>query len=108
MKEEEIRQLAVEEPDYYQLALEMERLYRAGRHFRGDDQYSVKARHRQTGEQIEIALTADSPVTARRIFRQTHADTRKPHRYKLSVSSAVVGLGRNFAWSGRISLPVSI
>lgn len=98
MKEIEIRQLARENPDLHALALEMERLYREGQHFRGDSTYVVRGKHRQTGERYEVTMQAGSVANAREIFRKTHNDTARPYRFDLSVSRSVVGLGRHSAW----------
>jgi hypothetical protein len=98
MRELEIKLLAQEHPDLYRLAWEMERIYRAGRHFRGDATWSVKARHRETQEKLELVLLGASPGDIREQFRRTHNDTLRPYRWEISLSKAVPGLGRSFAW----------
>lgn len=105
MKEAEIAQLAVDDPDSHLLALEMERLYRAGRHFRGDNRFTVRAVHKTTGEVETLEVFASSRAEAVAQFRLRYRDTTRPHRYKTSAHSSVVGLGRNFTWTG-LSLPV--
>jgi hypothetical protein len=98
MKQFEIEQLKVEDPWMYALAIEMERLYRAGPHFRGDNMWTVRAEHRVTGEKVELVVTATSPDGARTCFREQFKDTGRPYQWKLGVSQAVPGLGRNFRW----------
>lgn len=96
----EIERLKVLEPDLYQLAIEMERLYRTGRHFRGDRTYSVKAVHKLTGEKVVLpAVFGDSVAEVRQDFRTQYKDTARPYQWKLGISPAVRGLGRSFAWS---------
>ena len=99
MKKIEILTLREEDPELYAMAIEMERLYREGPHFRGDRAMKVTAVHKTTGEKVELDVSARSKVHAREIFRWAHDDVKKPHNYRLSVTTAVRGLGRNFAWS---------
>ncbi len=105
-KRHEIDQLVQEEPKLHLLALEMERRYRAGRHFRGDFIYTVKAVHKVTDEQVELEVTATSDQQAREKFRELYDDSARPFQWKVAVSKAVVGLGRTFAWTNRLSLAV--
>lgn len=98
MRDVEIRLLAREHPDLHRLALEMERLYRSGPHFRGDATYTLTARHRITGERLRLVVTGHCAADARRQFRTTHDDAVRPYAWKLDVSRAVVGLGRNKTW----------
>lgn len=105
MKVEEIAALKNEDPVLYALALEMERLYREGRHFRGDSVFTITAKHRQTGEIEKLSIHGTGIADVRDHFRRTHDDTVKPYRYDLSIHRAVPGLGREFAWTG-LSLPV--
>jgi len=105
-KRDEIDRLAEDEPKLHLLALEMERRYRAGQHFRGDCVYSIKAVHKITGEKAELEVTATSDQEARAKFRHVYDDTARPYQYKVAVSKAVVGLGRTFAWSKRVALSV--
>jgi hypothetical protein len=37
-------------------------------------------------------------AAARTVFRALFDDSAKPYKYTLSVSQAVVGLGRHFTW----------
>lgn len=106
MQKGEIRELAAEDPTLYAIALEMERLYRAGPHFRGDSLYTVTAKHRQTKERVTETLQAVDVPDARRQFREAYDDTARPHRYTISVSQAVVGLGRHFTWRDAGQLPI--
>lgn len=105
-KRDEIEQLAKDEPKLHMLALEMERRYRAGQHFRGDLTYTVKAVHKITQEKVEQEVTAVSDQEARSKFRFLYDDTARPFQWKVAVSKAVVGLGRTFAWSKRVALAV--
>jgi len=70
MKQAEIDALAATEPAYHAMALEMERVFRAGKHFRGEGVYKVKAVHAQTGEQIEAEMTGPSVAEVRQQFRE--------------------------------------
>jgi hypothetical protein len=106
MKPAEIDTLADDHPDYFRLALEMERLYRGGKHFRGDGLYTVRAKHKVTGEKHEVTFKGVSEADARDQFRRAYDDTAKPYRYAVSVSQSVVGLGRHHTWAGRVTLPV--
>lgn len=107
MKQAEIESLAVEDPTMYRLALEMERLYREGRHFRGDDAFTVKGVHKQTGEKYEMEVFAKDLAEARAIFRKAHDDDAVPHKYKIAAHSCVVGLGRSYAWNKRVPLALA-
>lgn len=98
MKQIEIEQLKRDEPDLYALALEMERLYRAGPHFRGDNQWTVNAVHKDTKEKLAVTVTATSADEARQVFRAQLKDTARPYQWRLKPSQAVPGLGRTFAW----------
>lgn len=104
MKDAEIEELAAEDEVDHALALEMERVYRAGKHFRGDNSYSVNASHRQTGEKVALTIYAGSEAEARDLFRQSHDDNAKPFKYKVRVSPAVRGLGRDHSWAERFPL----
>lgn len=106
MKEAEIRLLAETEPEYYRMALEMERLYREGRHFRGDNYFTVKAKHQVTGEKEELEMLGENEADIRQQFRTRFGDTKRPYKYKLGIYPAVVGLGRRFAWK-RIPLQLA-
>lgn len=94
----EIRRLAKVDPDFYILAIAMELLYRNGKHFRGDNYWTVKAKRKETGEKEEMTTVADDAADARYQFRRAFNDLARPHRYELRVYPAVPGLGRNFAW----------
>lgn len=98
MKGIEIEQLKRDEPECYALAIEMERLYREGPHFRGDNVWSIKATNKQTNETVETEVTAKSADGARTVFRRQVGDVFRPYRWTTNVSQAVPGLGRNFAW----------
>lgn len=107
MRDIEIAQLAREEPDLYKLALEMERLYREGRHFRGDNFFTVKAVRPATGEKVEMGLFGEDAAAVRDQFRTVYNDTAKPFNYKVRVSPAVRGLSRSESWeSKKIELPM--
>lgn len=97
MKDLEILQLAKSEPTMYALAMEMQRLYRAGRHFRGDNVWTVKARHKITGEKYQTEVEANSMAEVRSIVRATLKDS-SPYRWDISASAAVAGLGRSSQW----------
>jgi hypothetical protein len=97
MKEHEIQALRADDPEAWALALEMERRYRAGKHFRGDGCYTVKAEHKTTGEKVEVELHGASAATVVAAFRQTYKDAR-PYQWQVRASLAVPGLGRSFAW----------
>lgn len=98
MRQIEIMRLAKVDPDYYRLALEMEKLYRGGHHFRGDTFWRVKGKHKQTGEMEIHECFADNAAHAREQFRAVYDDTVQPYKYKLRNYPAVPGLGRSFAW----------
>jgi len=103
MKRQEIKRLAVVDPDYYKLAIEMERLYRDGHHFRGDRFWTVTARLKEfegdkAPDPIKFVCEADNAAEARLQFRTEYNDQKRPYKYKTSCSPAVPGLGRNFAW----------
>lgn len=98
MRQIEVLQLAKSDPDLHRLGLYMEQLYRDGRHFRGDNWYTVKAKHKVTKEQLSVEMSATSIANAREIFRATHNDTAKPYKWDLKVCEAVVGLGRHWKW----------
>ena len=100
MTRPEIIQLAAEDPWQHALALEVERLYRAGRHFRGDNTFIARGKHRLTGEKEEVTLEAFDVADARAQFRHMFDDEARPFKYDVSVSQAVVGLGRHFTWAG--------
>ena len=99
MKSVEIELLKRDEPECYALAIEMERLYREGRFFRGDNTWTVKATHKVTQEKCELVVTATTAADARTVFRTKFSDTARPFQWLLSPSPAVPGLGRSFAWS---------
>lgn len=104
MRAEEIQLLAQEEPVLLALALEMERIYRKGKHFRGDNVFTVTGKHRITGERYDLVVEANDPADAREQFRAFYDDTARPYRYTLMVSQAVVGLGRSFAWKNLVTI----
>ena len=101
MKPVEIELLRRDEPDCYALAIEMERLYRGGRHYRGDDTWTVAATHKITRETTSFDCTAASAAEARQKFRYMMKDTARPYQWNAAPSSAVPGLGRNFSWQDR-------
>ena len=98
MSKIEIARLRTSSPDLYALAIEMERTYRAGRHFRGDGVFSVKAKHKTTGETWKGDIRAESAAEARAIFRTNMRDTGRPYQWKLAAHSAVAGLGGRSTW----------
>lgn len=103
MKLIEIAQLRITDPDLFELAMEMELLFRAGRHFRGDGIWSVKAKHKTTGELWSCDLSATSPAHAKLQARATLKDVR-PYKWAMTASPSVPGLGRSFSWT---SLPIA-
>lgn len=98
MRQIEILRLATVDPELYLLAMEMEKLYRGGHHYRGDTFCTVKAVHKETGEKVSYECFADDIAGARVQFRAAYGDTVSPYRYKVRVYPAVPGLGRSFAW----------
>lgn len=107
MRQAEIARLAIIDPDMYKLAIEMEAMYRGGHHFRGDDFFTVKAVHKETGEKITFECRVESVAEARRQFRFVHGDNVKPYKYKVRAYPAVPGLGRSFVWKNvKVELPV--
>ena len=106
MQPSEIVALQEQDPQAYRLALYLEHQYRQGPHFRGDEHMTVIARHKRTGERIEWSCTARSLDAARTLFRHHFKDTGQPYQWQVSVSPAVRGLGRDFAWYTRQSLAV--
>lgn len=107
MRVNEIERLAVVDPDYYALAIEMEAMYRGGHHFRGEDSWTVKGKHKLTNEIYKMEVTASDAASARQQFRVAYDDTNRPFQYKLSCYRAVPGLGRNFAWQDvPVTLPI--
>jgi hypothetical protein len=107
MRTNEIERLAIVDPDYYRLAIEMEAMYRGGHHFRGEDTWTVKGKHRQTAEIYKLEVQAKNAAEARAKFRSVYNDTASPFQYQLSTYQAVPGLGRNFAWKDvSVQLPV--
>jgi hypothetical protein len=94
----EIAALKRDDPESYALAIEMERLYRDGHHFRGDNVWTVKAKHKVTGEKVELDVTGTSAAEARAAFRNHYKDTKRPYQWDVSPSPAVPGLGRSFRW----------
>lgn len=107
MKPAEIEVLRQTDPVQFALAMAMEDRYRKGKHFRGDNLFTVKAKRKDTGETVEAKFTAATIADARQQFRAAFDDTARPYKYAVSVSSAVVGLGRDFAWSKRFALPMA-
>lgn len=94
----EIELLKNDHPHLYALAVEMERRYREGPHFRGDSHWTIRAKHKETGETQTMETQAADAAGARAQFRAIFKDER-PYTWKLSCSRAVPGLGRSFAWS---------
>jgi hypothetical protein len=99
MKDIEILQLRATEPDLYRLAIVMEEMFRNGRHFRGDNLWTVKAKHKVTKEKLELETTATSAAEARATIRHQLKDTQSPYQWELGASPAVPGLGRNRRWT---------
>ena len=97
-KHQELLRLAVVDPAYYVLALAMEVVYRTGRHFRGDDYYKVKGKHKETGEKFERGYNASSAEAARRLFRQDFDDVSRPYKLQVSTDKAVGGLDFGKPW----------
>ena len=98
MRQIEIARLRVLDPDLHALAVRMEQLYRDGKHFRGDNVFTVKAQHRSTQEKVEFEAQGQSVAEVRQRFRVAYSDTVRPHRYKVQVYPAVVGLSRSSSW----------
>jgi len=107
MRQIEIQRLAIVDPDMYKLAIELEAMYRGGKHFRGDTFWTVKGVHKETGEKaVHECFVADA-AAARESFRSTYDDTARPYKYKIRTYPAVPGLGRSFAWKNiEVELPV--
>jgi hypothetical protein len=100
MRPSEIAQLQTEDPVAYKLAMHLEATYRQGPHFRGDDLFTVSARHKLTGERERFEVNADSAADARAKFRAAIKDTGRVAMWKItSVSPSVRGLGRSFSWA---------
>ncbi|QDT26824.1 hypothetical protein Enr10x_21340 [Gimesia panareensis] len=99
MRQTEIQRLAKVDPDLHRLAIEMESIYRGGKHFLGENHWTVKAVHKETGEKETWDCTAIDAVTARREFRYAFDDASRPYKYKVKAYPAVPGLGRDFAWA---------
>lgn len=99
MKQFEIEKLRREEPELYALAIEMERLYRIGPHYRGDGVWTVKAMHKVTREKMSVEVVAESAAHARLQFRTQMKDTSSPYQWNCNPSPAVPGLGRSFPWA---------
>jgi len=95
----EIERLKELDPAQYALAIAMEDIYRTGRHFRGDDAFTLTAVHKETKERAEFDLRANSTAWAREQFRKAFDDTVKPYKYTVRVKPAVKGLGRNTVWA---------
>lgn len=107
MRQIEIMRLAIVDPDMYLLAMEMEALYRGGKHFKGDTFWTVKGQHKETKETYSLELFAADGDAARAEFRRVYDDTAQPYKYKLRAYPAVPGLGRSFAWKDvAVELPV--
>ena len=66
--------------------MEMEKLYREGRHFRGDTTWTVKAKHKTTREKAEMVVEANDAAGARSAFRRTYDDTARPYRWNVRSS----------------------
>lgn len=98
MSKIEILQLKQEEPELHRLALEMERVYREGRHFRGEYTWTVKAQHSTTKEKLEWTETGADAAAVRSQARTKLKDT-SPFQWRLATYAAVPGLGRRFAWA---------
>lgn len=98
MRPIEIEALRATDPDMYRLAIEMERRYRAGRHFRGDNHFHVVGKRKDTKEKVELDVTADDVASARNLFRRQYNDTVRPYKWDIRVNSAVAGLGRDHRW----------
>lgn len=104
----EIQRLAVVDPAYCVLSLAMEVVYRTGRHFRGDNWYTVKAKHKDTGEKLDTGFEAADKAEARAKFRATVKDTKRPYKYTVSVARSVGGLDFGIPWlKAPMSLPAA-
>ena len=97
-KVQELKRLAVVDPAYYVLALAMEVIYRTGHHFRSDTYFTVKAKHKETGEKVSKGYDAADKGAARKLFRIDHDDQLRPYKYKLSVAASVGGLDFGKPW----------
>jgi hypothetical protein len=98
MSKIEIAQLRSTDPLMYELAIAMEQTYRLGAHFRGDDSWTVKAKHRVTKEKLEWTETGADKAEVRTKARTLLKDA-SPFKWDLDLYAAVPGLGRRFAWS---------
>ncbi|NNE36321.1 MAG: hypothetical protein HKN13_13875 [Rhodothermales bacterium] len=76
----------------------MEKEYREGKHFRGDDYWTVKAKHKVTGETMEFEAWGDTAAEVRVPVREMLDDEVSPYQWELRPSKAVPGLGRSWIW----------
>lgn len=97
-KQYEVTRLAAVDPAYYCLSIAMEVLYRTGKHFRGDDFFTLKAKHKETGEVLSYECHAKSKEDARNKFRRDLKDTARPFAYTMTVNQAVGGLDFGTPW----------
>ena len=94
----EVASLRQDYPHLYELALEMERLYQAGSHFRGFDTWSVTAKNKQTKEVIKWQVPATNIGEARGSARATLDDTQRPFKWTIGCTQSIVGLHRTKSW----------
>lgn len=77
----------------------MEKLYRDGKHFRGDDFWKVPAKHKITGEEREFEANGETAADVRAAVRRLLKDEARPYQWDLRSARAVRGLGRDWQWS---------
>lgn len=104
-KSAEVADLAETDPDLYVLAIAMELTYRAGRHFKGDSQWTVVAKHKTTGESESRTYQAAGAADARGQFRAAMGDNGQAKQWTLAASQSVTGLGSRSQW---VELPVTL
>lgn len=97
-KVQELKRLAIVDPAYYVLALAMEVVYRTGHHFRSDEYFTIKAKHKETGELVSKGYEAVNKDAARLMFRTEYDDLTRPFKYELSTIGAVGGLDFGKPW----------
>ena len=81
------------------LALEMERIFREGKHFLGDDHWRVKATHKVTDEKLEFDAWGETAADVRVPVREYLDDETRPYKWKLSANKNVRGLARGDVWA---------
>ena len=81
------------------LALELERMFREGKHFLGDEHWIVKADHKETEETQQFDAWGENAAEVRIVIREMLDDEKRPYKWKLRVNKNVRGLGRGHSWA---------